>query len=205
MIRDAMKASLRDAVNGGALTSAGSTGRNVPRRTKRAAAAAAEPRFLMERGSEVDSEVVSDSDPEGEVMEIADSEDEPIVQRDKLNPGRGRGRDKGLEETECDTDDIHLDHLSARKEARRVSRLEKQEIRMLEIKLGRRLTYVCPAGNLFTPICPLLMLTLFSHRLRNLRSNCTNTTPSFVKPGETSKRMSELWNPRKRSSHRGSE
>ena len=204
MVRAALKASLRDVVNRGASTSAGSTGRNVPRRTRRAAAAA-EHRILMERASAVDFEVASDSDPEGEVMEITDSEDKPIAQRNKPILGKGRGRDKGLEETECDTDDIHRDHLSARKEARRLSRLEKQEIRMLEIKLGRRLTHVCLAGNLFTPIHPFLVLTLFSRRPRDLRFNCTDTTPSFVKPGETSKRISELWNPRKRSSHQGSE
>jgi hypothetical protein len=154
MVEVAIRNSLRDTTNGGASTSAGSTGRNVPRRAARAAAAA-ENHLLMGRGLAVDFVVVSDSDPEGELMEITNSEDEPIAQRDKPNLGKGRGRDKGPEKIDCDTDDIHHDRFSARKEARRLSRLEKQEIRMKEIKLGRRLTHVCLAGNLFTSIQPL--------------------------------------------------
>jgi hypothetical protein len=151
LVKDAMEASLRGAVNGGASTSAGSANRKVTRRT--ALAAGATENSLMGGAPSVEFDVVSDSDPEGELMETIDSEDEPIVQRDKPNLGKGRGKDKG---PECDTDDIPRDHVFARKEARRLSRVEKQEIRMLEIKLGRRLTHVCLAAISLPTHPPLL-------------------------------------------------
>jgi len=136
----AVKTSIRATANGGASTSTGFTSRNVSRRSA-PAAAAAEHRFIMERGLEVDSDIVPDSDFEGDVMVITDSEAERIAQRSRPNLGKGKDRDMGPEKPECDADDIRRDHFFARKEARRLSRLEKQEIRMLEIKLGRRLTH----------------------------------------------------------------
>jgi len=198
----AVKTSIRATANGGASTSTGFTSRNVSRRSA-PAAAAAEHRFIMERGLEGDSDIVPDSDFEGDVMVITDSEAERIAQRSRPNLGKGKDRDMGPEKPECDADDIRRDHFFARKEARRLSRLEKQEIRMLEIKLGRRLTHVGLAGNFYTPIHPFLTPTWLSHRQRNLQFNYTSTTPSFVRPGVTSKRLSGLQNPRKRSSRQG--
>jgi len=169
-VRAAMKKSLRGAVNGRASTSASPASRNISRRVANAAAAA-EHRSVMGRGLEVDSDVVSDSDPEGEVMVASDTEDEPIVQRSRPNMGKGRGKNKGPEKTEYDTDGIRPDYPVDRKEARRLSRLEKQEIRMQEIKLGRRLTYVGLAGHIYTLICPFLTQTGFPHRQKDPRFN----------------------------------
>ena len=145
-VNAAIKESIRDAMNGGASTSASSASRKTSRRVANAAAVA-EHRSVMDRGSKVDSDVVSDSDPEGEVMVVSDTEDEPIVQRSRPNMGKGRGKNKGPEKTDYDTDDIRRDYIADRKEARRLSRLEKQEIRMQETKLGRRLTYVGLTGH----------------------------------------------------------
>jgi hypothetical protein len=125
----------------------------------------------MRRGLEVDSDVVSDSDPEGEVMVASDTGEEPIVQRSRSNMGKDRGKNKGPEKTECDTDGIRPDYSSDRKEARRLSRLEKQEIRMQEIKLGRRLTHVGLADHIYTLICPFLTQTGFPRRQKDPRSN----------------------------------
>lgn len=199
-VNAAIKESIRDATNGGASTSASSASRKTSRRVANAAAVA-ERRSVMERGSEVNSDVVSDSDPEGEVMVVSDTEDEPIVQRSRPNMGKGRGKNKGPEKTDYDTDDIRRDYIADRKEARRLSRLEKQEIRMQEIKLGRRLTYVGLTGYFYSQF---LTQTGFPHRQKGPRSNFTDTTPSSVKHGETSKRRSESWNPRKRNNLRGS-
>lgn len=168
--RSAMKKSLRGAVNGRASTSASPVSRNSSRRVANAAAVA-EHRSVMGRGLEVDSDIVSDSDPEGEVMVVSDTEDKPIVQRSTPNMGKGRGKNMGAEKTECDTDGIRPDYFADQKEARRLSRLEKQEIRMQEIKLGRRLTHVGLAGHLFTLICLFLTQVGLPHRQKDPRFN----------------------------------
>ena len=165
-VEAAIRESIRDAVNGGASTSTSPTTRNISRRVANAAA------FTEHRSAlEVDFDVVSDSDPEGEVMIVTDSEDEPIVQRSRPNMGKGRGKDKDPEKTECDTDSIRRAYIADRKEARRLSRLEKQEIRMLETKLGRRLTHVGLASHFYTQIYPFLTQTGFPHRQKDLQSN----------------------------------
>jgi len=144
-VKAAIKESIRGAVNGGASTSTSPTSRNISRRVANAAA------FTEHRSAvEDDFGVVSDSDPEGEVMIVTDTEDEPIVQRSRLNMGKGRGKNEGPEKTERDADSIRRAYIADRKEARRLSRLEKQEIRMLETKLGRRLTHVGLASHFYT-------------------------------------------------------
>jgi DNA repair protein RAD16 len=151
MTRAAMKSSTRDMVNGGASASAGSTGRNIPRRAA-AAAAVSESRFVMEQEFEVDS-VVPDSDFEDEVVVYSDLEDEPTAQRVRTNPVNGRSRNKGQGRSH-DADGTHHDYFSARREARKLARLEKQEMRMLEYRLGRRLTYVGLASNFYIVFYP---------------------------------------------------
>ncbi|KAI9511285.1 SNF2 family N-terminal domain-containing protein [Russula earlei] len=63
------------------------------------------------------------------------------MQTTRRNSGKGSGRNKSQGRIESDADGIHQDPSSARKDARRRSALEKREIRMLEIQLGRRLTH----------------------------------------------------------------
>jgi hypothetical protein len=100
--------------------------------------------------SEYHDEVVPDSEPEDELLMVTYPEDEPVVvQRGRISLGKSRGRNKGHGKNEFDADNIHHDVFSARREARKGSRLEKQEIRMLEYQLGRRLTYVGLASNLY--------------------------------------------------------
>jgi DNA repair protein RAD16 len=133
MFAAAAEASIRDMISGGASTSAGSSSRNVSERTALDAATG----YYY-----VDSDVAPDSDPEGELLVVTYPEDEPVmVQRGGMNPGMGRGRNNGHGKAESDADDVHRDVFSARREARRRSRLEKQDIRMLEYQLGRRLTH----------------------------------------------------------------
>ncbi|KAI0289521.1 SNF2 family N-terminal domain-containing protein [Russula brevipes] len=94
----------------------------------------------MEREFEVDS-VVPDSDFEDEVVVYSDLEDEPPAQRVRTNPVSSRSRNKGQGRSQHDADGTHHDYFSARREARKLTRLEKQEMRTLEYRLGRRLTH----------------------------------------------------------------
>jgi hypothetical protein len=148
MFAAATEASIRDMMSGGASTSAGLSGRNNPGHT----ALAATTGYYF-----VDSEVVPDSDPEVELLVPAYPEDGFVIQRG-MNLGKGRGRNKVLVKT---NDGIHHDAFSARREARRRSHLDKQEIRLLEHQLGRRLTYVGLAGSLYASIYAFKFLTLF--------------------------------------------
>lgn len=143
MFAAAAEASIRDMMNGGASTSAGSSNCNV---SGRSALDAATGYYI------VDSDVAPDSDPEGELLVATYPEDEPVMLQGGMNPGMGRGRNNGFKITESDADDVHHDVFSARREARRRSRLDKQDIRMLEYQLGRRLTYVSLAGNFYALI-----------------------------------------------------
>lgn len=151
MFAAATEASIRD-VSGGASTSAGSSGCIVPWSPM----VAATPEY------DAGSEVVPDSEPEDELLMVTYPEDEPlVVQRGRISLGKSRGRNKGHGKTEFDADNIRHDAFSARREARKGSRLEKQEIRMLEYQLGRRLTYVGLASNLYALISPFRFLTWF--------------------------------------------
>lgn len=120
------EASIRDFMSGGASTSAGSSAHNISGHT----GLTAPTEFYY-----ADSDVVPDSEPEGDLLE-------PIVQTGWTTPAKGKGRNKGQRKAEHDADDIHQDPYSARREARRRSRLEKQDVRMQEYQLGRRLTHV---------------------------------------------------------------
>ncbi|KAH9059362.1 SNF2 family N-terminal domain-containing protein [Lactarius vividus] len=140
MLRAAITASMRYSTNGGASTSTTHASRTVSTRATRAAAAA-ERRLAMEQGVQIDSDVVLDSDPEGELLIPTDSEDEPIAKKPKPRSGNLKVKKKGKEKTENDRDSPDLDYFSVRREARKRSRLEKQQIRMLEHQLNRRLTY----------------------------------------------------------------
>lgn len=133
MFDAALKASIRNMVNRGSLTTAGSTGCSVSRRTA-TAATAADHRFVMEQGFEVASEV------EGEVLVLTNSEDEPIIQRGQTHLARRRNRDQGKTEYNAE----HHDYFSA-------SCLEKREIRTLEYQLVRSLTPVDSSGNFYVP------------------------------------------------------
>jgi len=194
LVQAAMMASTRDVVSG-ALTSTGSSTRNVSRRAPLAAAVTERP-FVMEQGFDLDSVVSPDSD-----WEHVDSEDEPIARKGRTTPGKGRGRNKVQGKIEFNADGIHHDSAFARKAARRQ---EKREIRMLEQQLGRRLTYVRLASNFSTVIHSPWTLTRFSYRQRNLQFSCKSVTLSFAMPGVTSKQLSKLWSPKKRSSLRDS-
>ncbi len=145
MLNAAIAASMRYSTNGDASTSTTHASRTVSTRATRAAAAA-ERRLAMEQGVQIGSDVVLDSDPEGELLIPIDSEDEPIAKKPKSRSGNRKVKKKGKEKTENDRDSPDLDHFSARREARRHSRLEKQQIRMLEHQLNRRLTYVSLAS-----------------------------------------------------------
>jgi hypothetical protein len=143
MIAAATDASIRDFMSGGASTSAGSSGHNISGHTGSTA-----PTEFYYAGSDV----VPDSEPEGDLLE-------PIVQTGWMTPAKGKGRNKGQWKAEYDADDIHQDPYSARKEARRRSRVEKQDIRMLEYQLGRRLTHV----GLADISCSLIYSFYFSY------------------------------------------
>ncbi|KAI0276155.1 SNF2 family N-terminal domain-containing protein [Russula aff. rugulosa BPL654] len=58
-----------------------------------------------------------------------------------MTAAKVKGRNKGQWNAEYNADDTPQDTLSVRREARRQARLEKQDIRMLEYQLGRRLTH----------------------------------------------------------------
>jgi hypothetical protein len=140
----AAEASFRDFVSGGASTSAGSSAHNISGHT----GLTAPTEFYY-----ADSDVVPDSEPEGDLLE-------PIVQSGWMTPAKGKGRNKGQRKAEYDADDIHQDPYSARKEARRRSRLEKQDVRMQEYRLGRRLTYVGLLADISVPCSiPFIFLT----------------------------------------------
>jgi len=141
----AAEASIRDFMSGGASTSTGSSGHNISGHT----GLTAPTEFYY-----ADSDVVPDSEPEGDLLE-------PIVQTGWMAPAKGKGKNKGQWKAEYDADDIHQDPYSARRETRRRSRLEKQDIRTLESKLGRRLTHVGPA-DIF---CFLIYTFYFSYSI----------------------------------------
>lgn len=144
MFAAATEASIRDMMGGGASTSASSSGCNVPWGA------------TLATTTEYDNtglEIVPDSEPEDELLMVTYPEDEPVVvPTGRMSLGKGRGRNKVHGKPEFDANNIHHDVFSARREARRGSRLEKQEIRMLEYQLGRRLTYVGLAGTLYALI-----------------------------------------------------
>jgi hypothetical protein len=145
MLNAAIADSIRYSTNGGASTSAAHAGRTVSARATRAAAAA-ERRLATEQVVQIDSDAVLDSDPEGEILIPFHSEDEPIAKKSKSRSGNRKDKKKGKEKTGNDKDSSDLDYFSAQREARRHSRLEKQQIRMLEHQLNRRLTYVSLAS-----------------------------------------------------------
>ena len=146
MFNAAVADSLRYSTYGGASTSSMHASRTVSTRAARAAAAA-ERRFAMKQGVQIGSDVVLDSDPEGEILTLIDSDDEPIAKKSRSRSGNRKDKKKKRKEkTENDRDSPELDYFSAQREARRHSRLEKQQIRMLEQQLNRRLTYVSPAS-----------------------------------------------------------
>jgi hypothetical protein len=151
MFAAATEASIRDMMSGGASTSAGSSGSNILRHTELATATG----YYF-----VDSEVVPDSDPEAELLVATYPEDEFAVQRG-MNLGKGRGKNKVHGKINSDAGDIHHDVFSARREARRRSRLDKQEIRLLEYQLGRRLTYVGLTISFYAFIYAFKFLTWF--------------------------------------------
>ncbi|KAH8985862.1 SNF2 family N-terminal domain-containing protein [Lactarius hatsudake] len=140
MLNAAIAASMRYSTNGGASTSTTRASRTVSTRATRAAVAA-ERRLALEQGVQIDSDVVLDSDPEGELLIPTDSEGEPIAKKPKPRSGNLKVKKKGKEKTENDRDSPDLDYFSVQREARKRSRLEKQQIRMLEHQLNRRLTY----------------------------------------------------------------
>ncbi|KAH8985888.1 SNF2 family N-terminal domain-containing protein [Lactarius akahatsu] len=140
MLNAAIAASMRYSTNGGASTSTTRASRTVSTRATRAAAAA-ERRLALEQGVQIDSDVILDSDLEGELLIPTDSEDEPIAKKPKPRSGNLKVKKKGKEKTENDRDSPDLDYFSVQREARKRSRLEKQQIRMLEHQLNRRLTY----------------------------------------------------------------
>lgn len=116
--------SIREFMSGGASTSAGSSSHNISGLT----GFTVPMEFYC-----VDSDVVPDSEPEGDLLES-----------EWKTPAKGKGKIKGQWNAEYDADDIQGAYLM-RKETRRRSNLEKQDMRVLEYKLGRRLTYVGPA------------------------------------------------------------
>lgn len=132
------EAPICDFMSGVASTSAGSSGLNISGHT--GLTAPTETYY-------VGSDVVPDSEPEGDLLE-------PLVQKWIALAGV-KGKNKGQWQAEYNADDIH-DTYSARREARRLSRLEKQDMRTLEYQLGRRLTHVglvgifCCAFNFLT-------------------------------------------------------
>jgi len=136
----ATEASIRDITSGGASTSAGSSGLNISGLTGLTAPT---------ESYYVNSDAVPDSEPEGDLLE-------PIAQ--VVPPAKGKGRAKDQRKAEYDADDIQ-DAISARREARRRSRVEKQDNRMLEYQLGRRLTHV----GLADIFCSLIDSSYFSH------------------------------------------
>ncbi len=145
MLNAAISESIRYSPNRGASTSANHASRTVSTRATRAATAA-ERRLTLEQSAQIDSDIVLDSDPEGEVLILTDSEDVPIAKKPKSRSRNRKGKKKGKEHTQNDRDSPNLDYFSARREARMRSRMEKQEIRMHEIKLNRRLTHVSLAS-----------------------------------------------------------
>jgi hypothetical protein len=140
MLNAAIAASIRHSTDGGASTSATHASRTVSTRATRAAATA-ERRLAMEQGVPIGSDVVLDSDPEGEILTLIDSEDELISKKSKSRSGNRKNKKKEKEKTE-NSNSPDLDYFSARREARKHTSLEKQQIRMLEHQLNRRLTYV---------------------------------------------------------------
>jgi len=82
MLNAAVAESIRHSTYGAASTSSTHVSRTVSTRATRAAAAA-ERRFAMEQGVQDSSDVVLDSDPEGEILTVIDSDDEPIAKKRK--------------------------------------------------------------------------------------------------------------------------
>ncbi|KAI0299763.1 SNF2 family N-terminal domain-containing protein [Multifurca ochricompacta] len=135
MFDAAIQASIRDTAKGDASTSAGMGGHVVSTRAARAAAAA-ERHLTMERGVQIDSDVVPDSDFEGEVLIMTDLEDEPLARKGKSD-SKGKGKSKEKAELE----DVLYDYRGERARRLASARLEKKDIKMLESQLGRRLTH----------------------------------------------------------------
>jgi hypothetical protein len=142
MFDPTITAFIRDASYGDASTSTGFVGFHIPTHSAALAAATAEHRLAREHSLGADSEIASDSDVEEELLLCLDSEDELIAQRVQSNLGKRRNTNKGKGKTEYDDENPHFDYVSAPREAGRHPGLEKQEIKMREYQLGRRLTYV---------------------------------------------------------------
>ena len=132
----AAEASIREFMSRGASTSAGSSSHNISGLTG----------FTVPMESYCDSDVVPDSEPEGDLLEP-----------EWKTPAKGKGKIKSHWNVEYNADDIQ-DAYSMRKETRRRSNLEKQDMRMLEYQLGRRLTYVGPADISLIPFFPIFLL-----------------------------------------------
>jgi hypothetical protein len=130
-------------MGGGASTSAGLSGHHISWHTGFTAPT---------EFNYVDLDVVPDSEPEGDLLE-------PIVQMSWMTPANGKGRNNSQWQAEYDVDDINQDPHSVRREALRRSRLEKQEMRMLEYQLERRLTHV----GLADIFCSLIYSFYFSY------------------------------------------
>ena len=141
-----IRASICYPVNGGAWTSAGSTGHI------RAALAptAAVQRFVMEHEFEVDSDVDPDSDFGGEVMMLTDSKDEPIVQR-RTGHGNDRCRDNRQPTRTYDAGSTRRSSCSEGRGDNRPDRLDKPKRTMLEDELDRQVTHVGQAASFPVP------------------------------------------------------
>jgi len=133
----ALRASIRNPVNGDASTSAGSAGRI---RTAFAPGTTVH-RFVME-GFTVDSDIVPDNHFEGEVLVLTDSKNELVMQR--ADRGKDRCRDE-LQATvtmEYDVDGIHCGYASEGREGRGPRLVDEQERRTFKYQLGRHLTHI---------------------------------------------------------------
>ena len=161
MLAAATEASMRDFMSGGASTIAGPSGHDIPGLTG--------PTVPVEINY-VDYGVVSDSEPEGDLLE-------PIVEIDWMPPAKGKGRNKSQWYPEYNADDTPQDPSSVRREARRQTRLEKQEVRILEYRLGRRLTHVGLADIFLFHDLFLLFFLLDSGTGRKIYNSVTKASP----------------------------
>jgi hypothetical protein len=133
-------------VNGGAWTSAGSTGHIRPA----LAPAAAVQRFVMENEFEVDSDVDPDSDFGDEVMMLTESKGEPIVQR-RTGHGKDRCGDNRQPTTAYGVGTTHRSSCSEGRGDNWSDRLDKPKRTMLEDELDRQVTLVGQAASFPVP------------------------------------------------------
>jgi hypothetical protein len=137
----AIRASIRDPVNGDASTSAGSA--FAPVTTVH--------RFVME-GFTVDSDIVPDNHFEGEVLALADSRNELVMQR--ADRGKTRCGDESQATVtvpvEYDADGLHRGYVSEGRnprEGRGPYLVDEQEGRTFKYQLGRHLTHIDLAAS----------------------------------------------------------